>query len=246
MKQKRTNIILSASIVFILLSTAGVMFYLHERIEKKIINARGATQILTAKQIAISLEDYFRARGQGLKVLSSFESIKRRIRKQMEEDVNSFYRFLKQGYVSSISVFDENGRIIYSTLSEAIGKDYRNSKFWEKLIRSARDSLIPVISFDTSGGVLYKKPLSLIILPVYDGNKFLGAVAYAIEIDSLLNSFIKVVDPELKLYDIWIITQDEVLVFHSAHPEMILRRAQLTDESCLNCHIPQGKKSWSI
>ena len=241
MKQKRTNIILSASIVFILLSTAGVMFYLHERIEKKIINARGATQILTAKQIAISLEDYFRARGQGLKVLSSFESIKRRIRKQMEENVNSFYRFLKQGYVSSISVFDENGRIIYSTLSEAIGKDYRNSKFWEKLIRSARDSLIPVISFDTSGGVLYKKPLSLIILPVYDGNKFLGAVAYAIEIDSLLNSFIKVVDPELKLYDIWIITQDEVLVFHSAHPEMILRRAQLTDESCLNCHIPQGK-----
>ena len=39
-----------------------VMFYLHDRIEKKTVMVRGNTQILTAKQIVNSFEDYFQAR----------------------------------------------------------------------------------------------------------------------------------------------------------------------------------------
>ncbi len=243
MKQKRTNIILSIGIVSVLLFIVGIMFFLHKRIEEKVIGIRGNAQILTAKQIGNSLENYFQVRGQGLKVLSSFESIKRRIRKQMEDDVNSYYQYLKQEYVSSISVFDENGVIIYSTLKEAIGKNYRDSEFWKKLVKSQKDGsvYIPIVSFDTSGEVLYKKPLSFIISPIYEGSKFLGAVAYTIEFDSLLNSLIKVIDPELKLYDVWIVSFDGVLIFHSSHPEMILRRAQFADKSCLNCHTSQGK-----
>ncbi|MFN3135801.1 MAG: cache domain-containing protein [Candidatus Kryptonium sp.] len=242
MKQKRTNIILSIVIVFILLLVVGVVFYLNERIKNGIIDIGGKQRVLIAKQITSSLEGYFQARKQGLEVLSSFESIRRRIKKQMEDDVNSYYRYLKRYHVGSISVFDENGKIIYSTFSEAIGKDYRNSGFWEKLIKFWKDSLYtPIISFDTSGGILYKKPLSLLISPVHENGKFLGAIAYTIEIDSLMSSLIRVVDPEIKLYNVWIISGDKTLVFHSSHPEMILRRAQFVDKSCLNCHIPQGK-----
>ncbi len=232
-KQKRINIILSLAIILILLIVAGFIYYLHKRIEGEIIALYGERQALLASEISSKFESYFGSRGQGLRILSSFESIKRRIPEQMKDDVDSYYRYVKSYFVNSILVLDENGKIIYSTLEKAIGKDCRDYEFWKRATRLTSDSLIYIPS-DTSLKDLLNKNVSIILLPIYDKDKFLGAVAYTIEIDSLINSFLKGM---AELYEPWIITSDRVLVFHSSHPEMVLRRAQLKEQKCFQCHI---------
>ncbi len=233
MKQKRINIILSLAIILILLIVAGFIYYLHKRIEGEIIALYGERQALLASEISSKFESYFGSRGQGLRILSSFESIKRRIPEQMKDDVDSYYRYVKSYFVNSILVLDENGKIIYSTLEKAIGKDCRDYEFWKRATRLTSDSLIYIPS-DTSLKDLLNKNVSIILSPIYDKDKFLGAVALTIEIDSLINSFLKGM---AELYESWIITSDRVLVFHSSHPEMVLRRAQLKEQKCFQCHI---------
>ncbi len=239
MKRKQFNILLSTAVVIFLIFIAVLIFYLNKESEREIIALGEKQQVLTAKQIAISLESYFQARSQGLKVLSSFESIKLKKLEQIVDDVNSYYKYVKPRFVNSVSVFDENGKVIYSTSKELIGKNFSDFNFWKKLSSQRFEDLLytPIVVLDTSGNTLFSKPLSLLIAPVLEKNKFLGAVAYTIEIDSLINSFLKTFEPEIKLYDTWIITKDKILVFHSAHPEMILGQAQITDKNCLKCHL---------
>ncbi len=236
MKQKQINIILSVVLILILFLIIGVVFYLHRRIEGEIIAVYKERQILTARQIASSLDLYFKAREQSLKVLSSFESIKQKIPKQMEDDINSFYRYVKPCFINSIFVLDERGRVIYSTLREAIGRDCSVYEFWMKSKLSSQDSLV-FVPIDTTFKDLFNKPVSLILSPVYDKGKFLGAIAYSVEIDSLINSFLKDTNLGVNLSDLWLITGDKILVFHSAHPEIGLRKAQFEEKSCVQCHV---------
>jgi PAS domain S-box-containing protein len=239
MKRKQINIFLSVAVVIFLIFIAVLVFYLNKGSEGEIIALAEKQQILTAKQITTSIESYLQLRAQGLKVLSSFKSIKRKNLEQIADDVNSYYKYVKSYFVNSISVFDENGIVIYSTSKELIGKNYSNFDFWKKLTSQRSENLLytPIVVLDTSGNTLFRKPLSFLVSPVYEKDKFLGAVGYTIEIDSLINSFIKTFEPEIKLYDTWILTSDKILIFHSAHPEMLLRKAQIMDKNCLNCHI---------
>lgn len=242
MKQKNLNIILSVVLVLFLLSMFGLGFYLYKQTEKEIVDILGKQQILISKQIQKAVESYFQSRAQGLKALSSFESIIKRIPEKIKDDVNSYYQHLKSYYVPAISVFDEKGRVIYSTSKEAIGKDYSSYDFWKKLERSYKDSLffVPIVEPDSLMNLLYKKPFSLAISSVHINGKFLGAVAYTIEIDSLISSLVKSFDSEVKFLDIWIMSGDKILSFHSSHPEMVLRRAQFSESKCYNCHISFG------
>ncbi len=233
MKQKQINIILSLAIILILLIVAGFIYYLNKGIEGEIIALYGERQALLASEIPSKIELYFQSRGQGLKVLSSFESLKRRIPEQMKDDVNSFYRYVKSYFINSIFVLDENGKIIYSTLESAIGRDCRDYEFWGRAMRLTPDSLIYIL-IDSSLKDLFNKNVSIILSPIYDKGKFLGAVAYTIETDSVINSFLKGM---AEIYESWIITSDRVLVFHSSHPEMVLRRAEFKEQKCYKCHI---------
>ncbi|CUS81987.1 PAS domain S-box-containing protein [Candidatus Kryptobacter tengchongensis] len=241
--QKQFNIILSIAVVFLLIVIAGVAFYFNSRVEGEIVSILGKSQVQIARQVSGALKEYIQARENGLKVLSSFESIRKRLPGKMEDDVNSYFEYVKMYFVNAISVLDERGEVVYSTMKQAIGEKYESYEFWKELTKIQGDSLVyvPVVVFDTSGKNLFKKPLSLILFPIYDKGKFRGAVAYTIEIDSLISSFLKLTEPEVKLYDTWIITGDKILVFHSAHPEMVLRMSELEDRSCLKCHIPQGR-----
>ncbi|MEN3037804.1 MAG: PAS domain S-box protein [Candidatus Kryptonium sp.] len=242
MKQKNLNIILSIVIILFLFFIFGLGFYLYKQTENEIVNILGGQQILISKQIQKTVESYFQSRAQGLKVLSSFESIVKRIPDKIRDDVNSYYQYLKSHYITAISVFDEKGKIIYSTSEEAIGKDYSSYDFWKKLERSSKDSLfyVPIVEPDSLINFLYKKPFSLVISPVYVNGRFFGAVAYTIQVDSLMGLLVKSFEPEVKFMDTWIMSGDKILVFHSSHPEMVLRRAQFNESKCYNCHISFG------
>jgi len=232
MKQKQTNIILSFVVVFLLILIVAAVFYLHDRVEGEFIATFEEKQTLFAKGLATSFENYIFSRGQGLKVLASFESVKKRIKQQLETDLNEYLRYVKQFYVSSISVIDESGRVIHSTDGKLTGKDISTYDFWKEISKLPPDEVIYTMT--SKDKFLYT---AIIAAPVYEGKKFLGAVVYTIKIDSLINSLIGQIGLDLTLHDAWIIKSDRVLIFHPAHPEMVLNRASFMDESCKQCHI---------
>jgi PAS domain S-box-containing protein len=167
-----------------------------------------------------------------LKVLASFESVKKKIKPQVETDLNAYLRYVKPFYVSSISVIDESGRVFYSTDEKFIGKDISGYDIWRKISKSSPDEILYSPTFQVE--TLYP---AIIAVPVYDGGKFLGAVASTVRPDSFINSVISQTGLNLTFRDTWIISSDRVLLFHSAHPEMVLNRASFTDGSCKRCHI---------
>jgi PAS domain S-box-containing protein len=231
-KQRQTNIILSFAIAFLFVIIVLLIFYLHWQIEGEFIATAEREQISHAKGLASSLENYIFSRGQGLKVLASFESIKKKIKPQIEIDLNAYLRYVKPFYVSSISVIDESGKVFYSTDEKFIGKDISGYDIWRKISKFSPDEILYSPTFQVE--TLYP---AIIAVPVYDGKKFLGAVAYTVRIDSFINSVISQTGLNLTFRDTWIISSDRVLLFHSAHPEMVLNRASFTDESCKRCHI---------
>jgi two-component system cell cycle sensor histidine kinase/response regulator CckA len=232
MKQRQTNITLSFAIAILLIITVLAVFYLHRRIEGEFIATIEREQISHAKGLASSLENYIFSRAQGLKVLASFESVKKKIKPQVETDLNAYLRYVKPFYVSSISVIDESGRVFYSTDEKFIGKDISGYDIWRKISKSSPDEILYSPTFQVE--TLYP---AIIAVPVYDGGKFLGAVASTVRPDSFINSVISQTGLNLTFRDTWIISSDRVLLFHSAHPEMVLNRASFTDGSCKRCHI---------
>jgi PAS domain S-box-containing protein len=232
MKQRQTNIILSFAIAFLFVIIVLLILYLHWRIEGEFIATAEREQISHAKGLASSLENYIFSRAQGLKILASFESVKKKIKPQVEIDLNAYLRYVKPFYVSSISVIDESGKVFYSTDEKFIGKDISGYDIWRKISKSSPDEILYSPTFQVE--TLYP---AIIAVPVYDGKKFLGAVAYTVRIDSFINSVISQTGLNLTFRDTWIISSDRVLLFHSAHPEMVLNRAIFKDESCKRCHI---------
>jgi two-component system cell cycle sensor histidine kinase/response regulator CckA len=232
MKQRQTNIILSFAIAFLFVIIVLLIFYLHWRIEGEFIATAEREQISHAKGLASSLENYIFSRAQGLKVLASFESVKKKIKQQVETDLNAYLRYVKPFYVSSISVIDESGKVFYSTDEKFIGKDISGYDIWRKISKFSPDEILYSPTFQVE--TLYP---AIIAVPVYDGKKFLGAVASTVRIDSFINLVISQTGLNLTFRDTWIISSDRVLLFHSAHPEMVLNRAIFKDESCKRCHI---------
>ncbi len=232
MKQRQINITLSFAIAILLIIIVLAVFYLHRRIESEFIAIFEREQISRAKALAGSFENYIFSRGQGLKVLASFESVKKRVKQQLEIDLNEYLRYVKSFHVSSISVIDESGRVFHSTDEKLNGKDISGYDIWKEISKLSSDEILYTLTFQEE--TLYP---AIIAVPVYDGKKFLGAVAYTVRIDSLINSVISQIGLNLTLYDTWIIKSDRVLLFHSAHPEMVLNRAEFKNESCKRCHI---------
>ncbi|WP_143713604.1 hypothetical protein, partial [Candidatus Kryptobacter tengchongensis] len=120
--QKQFNIILSIAVVFLLIVIAGVAFYFNSRVEGEIVSILGKSQVQIARQVSGALKEYIQARENGLKVLSSFESIRKRLPGKMEDDVNSYFEYVKMYFVNAISVLDERGEVVYSTMKQAIGE----------------------------------------------------------------------------------------------------------------------------
>ncbi len=232
MKQRQSNITLSFAIAFLFVIIVLLILYLHWRIEDEFIATTEREQISHAKGLASSLENYIFSRAQGLKVLASFESVKKKIKQQVETDLNAYLRYVKPFYVSSISVIDESGKVFYSTDEKFIGKDISGYDIWRKISKFSPDEILYSPTFQVE--TLYP---AIIAVPVYDGKKFLGAVAYTVRIDSFINSVISQTGLNLTFRDTWIISSDRVLLFHSAHPEMVLNQASFKDESCKRCHI---------
>lgn len=219
-------------------------------------------QILHAQHLANQIESLFWGSARGLQALSPFISLQYANTEQGWADIQARSKELVKSYVKEILLYNEIGRIIYSTNVEAIGSDYGHMEFfvWAKKRENRGKvfvSLVPPAEEEKKSEPYQiqrqnnmerpeSQPLGFFLaVPLYQDSpnevksgrngKFIGAFSLKIDLKEFLLHELK--SSKLNFHQIWIVNNSGKLLFHSEHPEMVLRNIHKKEASCTQCHI---------
>ncbi|MCX6175343.1 MAG: PAS domain S-box protein [Ignavibacteriales bacterium] len=245
----KTKLIIVATAV-ILIITVIILLYLHSTNEKEVVQRFQAEQLLDARRLAREIESYLHDRAYDVNSFSYFPSFQNRDIKKMTADIQTFFNYVKKDFVKAVSVYDEKGTIIYSTAKDVIGRNYGNLDFFQwatkkenkgkqfvsSLIRKTDDTTTPLPYFRF-----------LIAAPIYQEvknarsqqptHKFIGIVTSTIDLEEIVSTFLPFVRAYTTSGHAYVLDRNGTVLFHSEHPEMVLRNIRLQDETCFKCHV---------
>lgn len=240
MKRKWVLIALTA---FLLTVVSLLTFHLYHRSTREVLSQFQGHQLAYAKHLSNQIQYFIQARSQGLRALSSFASFQSGDVKQQRLDIQAYAQQMKKIYVKTISLYNELGRVVYSTDPATIGLKGRESPIflWSQKSENKRKiSLIPT----------FLGPQSLtftLIIPLYQdvsdsrasqpNGKFAGALAFTLDMKEFLANQLGATDPKMNLDQVWIIDKDGMLLFQPDHPEMVFRNIYQREGDCRRCHI---------
>lgn len=229
--------------VFILIVFILFFFAVQDRIKEENLKNFKVYQNSISKYFSFEIFQYLKARLTGLSVISSLDSLKRRDFWKIPEDIDGYFKYVKEKHVKGVFLYDENGLIIHSTFKKAIGLNHSGEEFFlwcREGNKKGKFYILPLIPTD------YKKvfpganliPSDLFaITPVYSEmngrNIFSGAVAIIIDLKNFIEREFFVSDLR-KQSDFLILWEDGTVMYSHFHSEMILRNIYQRD--CLNCH----------
>ncbi len=252
----KSKLIVIATAV-ILIATVILLFYLHSSSEKEVVQRFQAEQLLDSRRLAREIELYLHDRAQEVNSLSSFPSLQNHEMKKMTADIKMVFNFEKNNHVKAVSVYNEKGTILYSTTKDAIGRNYQRLDFFQwaakkenkgkqfasSLIRKTDDTttLLPYFRF-------------LLVVPIYRNSvasgeqapgaytseradKFAGIVTSTIDLEEVVSQFLPFVNAYAHKEHAIIMDSNGTVLFHSEHPEMVLRNIRFQDNTCFKCHF---------
>lgn len=228
-----------ASIIII---TCILLYKIHYSTEKEVVERFQAQQLLTTKQLAKEIEIWLQSESQSVKELSSLSLIRNGKTDQIDSSIQEYYDNLGKNNIQSVSVIDENGKIIYSTLKEAISTNYPDSNIieWGKLRENKRKQLITTdVPLDFLPQTENSTFPVLIAAPIYSDNSkdhFAGVAFIVADLDNIITSFTRddiVLATNRKA---WIMDNDGYVLYHPDHPEMIMHNMKQQNKSCYKCH----------
>ncbi len=245
----KSNRVIIVSTVFIVAVVSYLAFNLYQ-IEKEAAVAQFQEhQLLIARMMAAEIEAYLNDRSQGIQTVSTLAPLQYLDIKETQEIVNSYFERIKTKYVKSVSVYDKEGTIIYSTNHPAVGRNYETSNFfiWAKKEENKGkvyiSSLIRIQEGDKEPPPYFR---FLLAAPLYQevedkrypkpSKKFIGVFSVSVDLQELLNEVLLFVKTNSKPINSCVIDKNGTLLFSSEHPEMTLRNIRKTDETCSECH----------
>ena len=116
---KRNRILISLT-VSLLVVVSLLILYLHYEGSRAVLSEFQRDQLSYAKHLSNQIQFYFQARSRGLRALASFASFQSGDLRQQRLDIQTYAKQLDQIYVKAVSLYDERGRVVYSTAPHII------------------------------------------------------------------------------------------------------------------------------
>ena len=187
------------------------------------------------------IQFYFKARSRGLRALASFASFQYGDARQQRLDIQTYAKQLEQVYVIAVSLYDERGRVIYSTAPYTIG----DRKKWENFFVWAKENENKSKTFLTPVFNGAKSLMFTLAIPIFQdaghsrakvNGKFLGVLTFTLDMKGFLANQVGFKDPPMNLDQIWIVDKNGTLLFQPDHPEMVFRNIYQSEGNCEQCH----------
>ncbi|MDP3148773.1 MAG: PAS domain S-box protein [Ignavibacteria bacterium] len=246
-------IVLTISILTI---TTLLLLGLHNSTKQEVIQRFQSRQLATAHQLSKDIETYLRDESRAVASLSTLPVIKNKKTDLAGNTVHKYFESLKIDHIKSISIYDEKGTIIYSTLKDVVSLDQSDTKFFEwaaqrknkgkqfitaevplTFIKSSKDSTFQVMIVAPIYGEFNPTVPSSINPPRREfSDKFNGIVAITVNLDEILTSFFLTDTTNIRKENAWLLDKDGTVLYQNEHPEMILFNVHQRDESCNECH----------
>ncbi len=242
----RNKIIIIIAVV--LLAIVLLLFNLNTTNKEEFLARFKSEQTIASHQISAEIESYLTNMANEIKILSRLLSNQNLEIKTVAHDINMFYDIEEDEHVKAVSVYNENGTIIYSTSPKAIGRNYggldffqwaenkenKDKQFISSLIVKTNDKDAPLPNFRF-----------LLVSPIYQleknenqsitKEKFAGIVTSTIDLEEVVSEYFKFVNSTTAI-GIYIIESNGSILYHSNHPEMVLKNINSPEESCYDCH----------
>ena len=227
--------------VIILTFTIFLLVGLHNSAKKEVVQRFQSRQLFTARQLSKELETCLRDESRAVEILSTLPVLKNKKTDAAAKAVQEYFEYLKKDHVKSISIYDEKGTIIYSTLKDAIASDQSDTKFFAWAAQRKNKGYQFIIEDVPQTFAQSSKNSSfqvMIVAPVYgeSPSNFIGLVSAVVDLDDILTSFFKPDSAHHSKENAWLIDKDGTVLYQAEHPEMMMFNVHQQDESCLECH----------
>ncbi len=238
MKQNRILISLTVSLLVVV---SLLILYLHHEGSQAVLSEFQRDQLSYATHLSNQIQFYFKARSRGLRALASFASFQNGDVRQQRLDIQSYAKQLEQVYVTGVSLYDEGGRVIFSTAPHIIG----DREKWENFFVWAKENENKSKTFLTPVFNGAKSLMFTLALPIFQdaGNsrakvngKFLGVLTFTLDMKGFLANQVGFKDPPMNLDQIWIVDKNGTLLFQPDHLEMVFRNIYQSEGNCQQCH----------
>lgn len=233
---KKIFVIYSAALVIILFIISTIAFSEYRQTKEQYLKNFNETQLLLAKQTALSLEREMEKLYGMIDVLANIPPIRKL---NVESSFAAFKRYYQKvkGF-ECLAFFDDQKKFIF-------GYPESSQKFCMQNVKKMKndfDKVIQTIIKNKEPTIFYphtneeSRSMIYILAPVFnEKNVYIGTIIGAIHIDILLKRSINPLFQKNSGY-IWIMDTTGVLIFHPIHQEMVMRNIFKRDSSCLNCH----------
>jgi len=227
--------------VIILTFTIFLLVGLHNSAKKEVVQRFQSRQLFTARQLSKELETCLRDESRAVEILSTLPVLKNKKTDAAAKAVQEYFEYLKKDHVKSISIYDEKGTIIYSTLKDAIASDQSDTKFFAWAAQRKNKGYQFIIEDVPQTFAQSSKNSSfqvMIVAPVYgeSPSNFIGLVSVVVDLDDILTSFFRADSSHTSKENAWLIDKDGTVLYQAEHPEMMMFNVHQQDESCLECH----------
>ncbi|MDP3148093.1 MAG: PAS domain S-box protein [Ignavibacteria bacterium] len=242
--------------IFILTVTIFLLVGFQNSAKKEVVEKFQSRQLFTAHQLSKEIESCLQGESRAVEILSSLTVLKNKTTDAAADAIQEYFEYMKKDHVKSISVFDEKGKIIYSTTKDIVfvkqdesnffiwavqrenkGKQFITSKIPFTFPRSNKNSTFQVMIVAPIYGESIPVAASITNLPnKISSDKFVGIVSAVVDLEEILASFFHPDSSHNSKEKAWILDNDGTVLYQAEHPEMISFNVHQQDKSCLGCH----------
>jgi len=249
----RKNLVIITLTAGALLAVLFFVFHLHQTSKEEVLSQFNENQLQTTQEVARSIQRYFRSRSQDLRWLAYIASQEAFDRDKITAAIQSNFNRLKMVQIQEVSLFNENGTVVYSTTASAEGKNHSRSDFFSWAKNPGNQEAVRMW-YEKTGGprtpVTAGSPAPpqieiFLATPLYResaggrqklGGKFTGALMLTVDLEEMLAERSPLLNPATQMHKLWIIDRGGTLLVHSSHPEMVMRDIRERDKTCNGCH----------
>lgn len=227
--------------VVVLTITTLLLIGLHNSTKKEVVERFQLRQSVTANNLSKQIESYLDKQTNTVKILASLPALRSKKQDILSGVVHEYFGNLKRDKIKSISIYDEKGIIISSTLKDVVSLNHSKSNFvtWSRKKENRNEQFIVSDFPSVLSPQLHKSAFPVMIIsPIYTAppGEFIGSIAIVVALDEMLQSFYLRDTIQYNSESPWILDEDGTVLYQAEHPEMIKFNVHKRDESCMECH----------
>jgi PAS domain S-box-containing protein len=243
----KRNLIIIGLTVFVIFLVAFLTVRLHGTSEKEVLSQFQAHQLLQAQHVAILIKSYFENRSNGLKALSSYDSLQYGWPQQREKDLRAYLEPLRKIHVKAILLHDQTGRMLESMGDQPVGRDHLPGDLMEWAQR--KESKGKVLVFPLPQNPSFHSFQALLTIPLYRGDsrasrsktidEFMGVLSLVMNLDEFIKDDVGGGDPKNNQHQLWIMDAGGTPLFQQGSlgdKERPCRNIYQKDDRCNACH----------